>query len=86
MNPTPHSTVFLFFSFYLLPLLPVCLCLSAPAPRDEREEPLVDASDHHHCCDWRHSHCCFGDSNSFAEQASPPKVQGTVEEKKSKVL
>lgn len=76
-NPIPRSIVF----FLFLPLTSPS-CLSAPALRDEREEPLADASDHHHCCDWRHSDCCLGDGNSFAEQASPPKVQGTVKEKK----
>lgn len=63
--------------------LSVCLSfhLSAPAPRDEREEPLAHACDHHHHCDWRHSDCCLGDCGSFAEQATPAKVQGMVKEK-----
>lgn len=57
----------------LLPL-PVSVCLSAPALRDEREEPL--ACDHHHHCDWCHSDCCLGDRSRFAEYAPLPKVQG----------
>ncbi len=56
------------------------VCLSTPALRDEREEPLAHACGHHHHCDWCHSDCCLGDGSSFAEQAPPPKVQGMVEE------
>lgn len=56
-------------------------CFHAPALRDEREEPLAHACDHHHHCDWCHSDCCLGDGGSFAEQASPPKVQGMATEK-----
>lgn len=77
-------------SFAMCPHLPLstplaspsCLsvCLSAPALRDEREEPLAKACDHHHHCDWCHSDCCLGDGSSFAEQARPSKVQGMVEE------
>lgn len=64
------------------PCLSVCrsVYLSAPALRDEREEPLENACDHHHHCDWCHSDCCLGDGSSFAEQAPPPKVQGMAEE------
>lgn len=65
----------------LSPLLPVCLSVfTAHAHRDEREEPLANARDHHHHCDWCHSDCCLGDGSGFAEQAPPPKVQGMVEE------
>lgn len=61
---------------------PSCLsvCRSAPALRDEREEPLALAGGHHHHCDWCHSDRCLGDSGSFAEQAPRPKVQGMFEE------
>lgn len=57
---------------------PLSVCLSAPALRDEREEPL--ACDHHHHCDCCHSDCCLGDGSGFAEHAPLPKVQGMVEE------
>lgn len=70
MPPLPLST--------LSPPLPVCL--STPALRDEREEPLAQACGHHHHCDWCHSDCCLGDGSSFAEQAPLPKVQGMIEE------
>lgn len=66
--------------FYPLasPLLPVSVCLSTHALRDEREEPLAYACDHHHHCDWCHSDCCPGDGGGFAEQTCSPKVQGKV--------
>lgn len=77
----PHLPLFLPRQTLSL-LLPVCLSVfPAPALRDEREEPLAHACDHHHHCDWCHSDCCLGDGSSFAEQAPPPKVQGMVEEK-----
>lgn len=61
-------------------LLCLFVCISAPALRDEREEPLAHAADHHHHCDWCHSDCCPGDGCGFAEQTSSPKVQGMLEE------
>lgn len=65
--------------------LSVCLFF-APAPRDERKEPLALACEHHHCCDWHHRHCCPGDHSSFAEQAPSPKIQGRVQIKNKKLL
>lgn len=81
-NTCPLFFFFFLFPFPMCPrsvhshkpvtLLTRCLssCLSAflaPASRDEREEPLAHAGDHHHLCDWCHSDCCLGDRSSFAE-------------------
>lgn len=72
-------------SVCLSPLcLSICLFCRAPAPRDERKEPLALACEHHHRCDWRHRHCCPGDHNSFAEQAPSPKIQGRMQNKNKK--
>lgn len=87
-NNTPSSPLSTSGNPRGLRFLSVCLslCLSTPALRDEREEPVAHASDHHHHCDWRHSDCCPGDGSSFAEQARPPKAQGMAEWKYSNVV